>query len=1083
MADYHLTLLGKPVLDGPEGPLALPSRKGQSLLWYCAAQPDRMFARTFLADLLWGDSTAPLDNLNTELSRLRRALPVWPLRPVGNALGWDAAAGISVNTAGFARLLEDARHATTPAAAAALAAAVRLASGPFLDGVVLPGSEEFTAWLEGEREYWRQQVLGAWERLLHLEEELAVWTQLAAHARQALQVDPLREGFHRGLMLAHFRCGDRAAALAQFEACKTILRERLAVEPGPATLELREAIVGAGERPPLPGGATGTSAAADPPFLGREDLVCRVRESLARAGKGRWRLVLLQGEAGIGKTRLVEEVLREQGTGIGNRGTMLLGRCHGEFQGLPYFPVVEALNAALPGLPLSRLEVEEVWLQEVGRLVPGLAGLRPQPRLPPADVSGDGRQRLFEGLVRFLAALPPPILLVLEDLHWADETTLAFCAYLARVPAARGIVLLATIRVGEIPERIEVLLSKLAREGRLERREVPPLVAADVHKLTAAVSGSSDPELGKWIYAESGGVPLFAVELLRWERGAREERGLRSLPGTIQAVVAERLGRVAVPGRSMLDAVSLFPAGAALPLLQQVTGLAEKEALAAAEALLRTGFLRERDALDGIGGSGPLLVFIHEVVRRTVRDAIIRPKAESLHRRAYWGLVAGMAAGPDPWRAETLAWHAMAGGLWEEAMHWNLRAAEAAEGTYAYAAAARFLRQALDCLAQLPATQERRRQEGDVRYRLLEVEAVAQTQVEPTADPTENGREPEMTDSLPDPDGRRSEALLARIIPLFWQGRLAAAQGILDLLLSLVRLAGNRQMLALVLKYEGQIKSLRGDFLQAIPALEESIGFYQRLGHRLYPGDAVYTLAAVLATIGEFPRAEDLLREAARQEEDGGGGMASHGLLIRATSAHQRGNWAAAAAASREGIVKAEEGHNRLFHSLNHLCLGLPLARLGDLQEGMTVQEEAITRTEQARLRILLDRAYAWLAEIRLEADDLPGALTAAENGMRVAREDGYRYGVALNTRVLGQIANARGHGADARRLAADARRQFAALGARPELARCHALLAKVAVGAVERETHRRQAMDLFVAMEMMWDLERLQAEHWQTTP
>lgn len=1089
----RVALLGEPKLMGPDGPIRIPALKGQALLWYLAAQGDRTFSRSHLAALLWEDQdeTAGRHNLASLLHRLRPLLPVWPLRGDKDTLGWDPAGDADIDVVRFLQLAGEG-----PGAAKSMVMpphpreAVDLWRGPFLDGFHVPDSEAYDDWLRQERQRWGDRVLEVLDRLARAAEAAADWNALAGHARRALDL-PLQERFHRWLMIAHYQAGDRAAALAQYDTCQDVLRAEIGVEPDPATTVLREAIA-TGSLPrreaagsPTHGENTGPFAIeGTPPLVGREEELARLSSALARASVGAGRVVLLHGEAGIGKTRLVEETLwrvRHPAGGFPACQTLLVGHCYETTRDLPYAPFVEALSRLLPALDATRLNLPAVWLAEVGRLLPDMITRCPDLPPPQRVEPGQEQHRLYEGVARFLAALPRPTLLALEDIHWADETSLTLLAFLARHPALHGVAILATTREEDLPEEASHLLRQLRREGRLVWQEVGALSAAAIQALVAAVTGRENTVLGDRIYEETQGNPLFAVEVLRslqesgrLERQAAEPTDVLPIPDLVQDVLCSRLDRLPESALNLLSAAAIFLAPVPFGLLREVTQLPEEAAVPALETLLRAGILRE--ASDNPSpATGPAIRFGHDLMARVVREGLSRTKRERLHRRAYHVLVStaekdGQTGNYDVALSEALAFHATAGGLWDEGLAWNLRAAEAAGRVYAYAAVVRFLEQALSNQERLPVTPERRRQRIDIHLSLARADfrhrparsehwlAVAETEVS-AAD------EPEFL----------NQTWLDRAPTYVIQGHLSLAATVLDRLLPVARRSGNKDLLASGLTYLGWLKSMCGEFNQGTGVMEEAISLHLETGNDLQAGESAATLIGFYASLGEFGRAEALAGEWTRKARDMGN-LALTAFLVahQAFAAHFSGRWAEAVAASREALGLARETEQQMYEYVASVSLGLPLARLGHLEEGIRAQEESIRLSTQVGMRILLDRSYAWLAEMRLQAGEVAAAETAASKGVEIAEKDGYPFGIALNTRVLGQIAAAAGDRTEARRHIAPALERFSTLGARPETARCHALLADLAETEAERVDHRHRAEALFREIGMAWDLERL---------
>ena len=315
----RLQVLGAPAIRGAGGDLYLPSQKAQALLFFLAAEHDRSFSRGQIITLFWENSSERegRNSLSTVLSRLRAALPAMPIRTEGDTLAWQALPGVSVDLHEF----QNALRAAGPGAASDVARqqlerAGALYRGPLLDGLSVRDCEGFDEWLRLERERWQQRWLNALEQLIVAYEQAGQWAPAIEWARRACAADPLQERFHRALMRLHARAGDRAAALAQFRACRATLDRELGVEPDPETTALYQAILeGRVERPAPPTSPPSARLAARLDSARRRSFVGRAPELAAfarwlRADEPPFVAVHIFGPGGVGKSALLAEFAR-----------------------------------------------------------------------------------------------------------------------------------------------------------------------------------------------------------------------------------------------------------------------------------------------------------------------------------------------------------------------------------------------------------------------------------------------------------------------------------------------------------------------------------------------------------------------------------------------------------------------------------------------------------------------------------------------------------------------------------------------------------------------------------------------------
>ena len=665
-------------MQGPDGSVSIPNIKAQALLWYLAEQGDRPFFRAHLASLLWDseNETDRRNSLNSTLSRMRKALPMWPFLSDRDRLAWDREQGVTVDTEQLATLLRTVRRdsrtfGTGPSRADRdrLAAAVSLWRGPFLAGFEVPGDTLYDEWLDQKRHLYETLTLETFSQLIQLDETAAAWPEMASRARQAIAIDPLQETFHRWLMTALYQVGDRAAALAQYAECRRLLSEELGTEPDPATSALRDIIakgrllrpsgvsigslpgtVGAHgpgfPDPGLPGrgaavsrGSVAPTVAKRFPLVGRENELECLAGAMTSAERNGHTVILLGGEAGTGKTRLVEE-LETRWRRENAPGSWFTARCAQELRHLPLAPLVAALDGAVKGLESSRSGLSPDTVATLARLFPESTG--PVAGFPLFQEPGpdEFRRRSFQALAKFLETLPRPTVLVVEDSQWADADTWAFVGFLGRTGGSPTVIL-ATARVSDLPEEGKAMFQRMQHEGQLARVELGPLPVAAVGALAAAAGTPLSPAETRGLCSFTGGNPWFTVEVLRtmtgkgWSREAAGEGESQDsattgpiwpVPAGVRSTVSTRLARLSPAAREMALAAAVNPGGLPFESFLQAKVLSESEALEALEALVQSGILEERP------GSGDI-AFRCDLVRQAVAASMSRARRESLRRK------------------------------------------------------------------------------------------------------------------------------------------------------------------------------------------------------------------------------------------------------------------------------------------------------------------------------------------------------------------------------------------------------------------------------------------------------------------
>ncbi len=693
MAALRLALLGPPSVEVGGAPLRVDTRKAVALLAYLACS-GRRHGRDELAALLWpeADDAHARAALRRTLSALNHALG-GTARAAADRSGLELVApGMELDIRRFRTLVASCdAHGHEPERACAecaepLAEAVALHRGDFLAGFALRDAPEYEDWQFAEADTLRRERAGALQRLVDAEAIRGRWQAAVAHAERWLALDPLHEPAHRQLMRLYAWSGQRGAAMRQYRACVRILDEELGVAPLEETTVLYQRVTeGEVEPPPAAAHAAPRPAAvavpAPPgparlPLVGREPQLAALAEALAGVEReGRGRLVALTGEAGVGKTRLAEAFAAAHPQG-------LVCRCY-EGERLAYGPLADGLRAALarPDGGAWPRELEPHWLAEAARLLPELAPLVPPATVLPAPDGPGAQGRFLEGLCRALlaavaadrgATAPRAGLLVLDDLHWADDATLDAVGYLARRLDRWPLLLLATWRDEDVPRGHH--LRRVAAEaqragtagtlslGRLDRAATAALVGAVAPARTA---------VAEELYRRSEGLPLLLVEYLAALDG---DEDLPALPSGARELLQARLERVSEAAWQLLTAAAVIGRSFEVDIVREASGRSDDEAIGAIEELVRLGLVHE------LSGPATSYDFSHEQVRLLVYEQAGLARRRLLHRRVAQALARGRDAEDQ---AAAIAHHFQLAGHDAEAAAWFARAGERAAALYA----------------------------------------------------------------------------------------------------------------------------------------------------------------------------------------------------------------------------------------------------------------------------------------------------------------------------------------------------------------------------------------------------------------
>jgi ABC-type oligopeptide transport system substrate-binding subunit len=551
-------------------------------------------------------------------------------------------------------------------------------------------------------------------------------------AQRLLHHDPLREDAHRLVMRAHCRLGQRNAALEQYLRCRKIVEQELGAEPMAETHDLYRAILEGRYEVGPPAGAPPAyeveSAVRPPPgrnpldAITRSKLVGREREleflesCWQRTGAERARLVFIRGEAGVGKTRLVEELaerLRWQGIRV------LWGRCYEFERLLPYQPISEALRTLLPGLAPADLAP---WVAaEVIRLVPELAEHFPGLEAPAAADVAQDQARLFDGVVAFVgnSAAHQPLLVVVEDLHWASESTLQMLHFLVRHLPDQKVLLTATLRPEALGPRhpLRALRRQLSREGIARQLRLQRLSPQAVDALVAEMSGAGGAvvPLAERLYRETEGNPFFLMEivkalfeagLVRVEGGAwsgdfsKVSEGHLPLPTSLGEAIQARVEGLDDDAQEALRLASVLGREFDLDLLDALWDCGVEATLEALDILLRHRLVDE-----GSGAVGRDYAFTHHKIQEVVYAGMPRPRRRHAHARAGAAMERLRDSKERQGLFGELAYHFEQGreldmGLTEKAITYLLQAGDQARGLYAHREAIDHYQRALALLQE-----------------------------------------------------------------------------------------------------------------------------------------------------------------------------------------------------------------------------------------------------------------------------------------------------------------------------------------------------------------------------------------------
>ena len=1061
-ARLAIRLFGAPEVRVADSPLILNHQKARALLYYLAAT-GHAHTREHLATLLWSESSESdaRHSLRSNLYRLRQALR---LVGVEETLAGEGEL-ISLRSAEYECDVIRFRELIAEHTESALREAVAWHRGPFLAGFTLADAPLFEEWVRFEETALNRTYLEALDRLAAWAESRQAWSEAIGYVQRIVQLDPLSEDAQRRLIQLYLQNESPGLALRQYQQLEAVLKQDLGVQPTAETQALIDEAL-RHRASFVPSVEIRLDLAARPshtlPFVGREDLLARLtvlsRDPIAQRGM----TVLLQGEAGVGKTRLVDE-LADRLLAESPHWLILRGACSPFDDLLSYGPFLEAFQSAAAG---------------------DLTGLLTEPHATDPQARG----RFFYQILQALRALTRNhlLLLAIDDLQWANSSTLNLFGFLATRLRNVPVLLVGTVQNSESIPALQRLITLGRRHGDLQLLTLTALPLESVSALlrAAGLSSTSIATLAEWLHERSGGSPfvlgeilsqLRSEEILIWGHdGWRLEVGrwLRwraafTLPETTHDLVAWRLANLTSGARCVLDVLAVAGQPVPFTLLQDFPDLHSDPLAATLDDLADRRLVVETDR--------ETYALPHHLLRETLLRRLSHIRQRLLHRQLAEAWEAQLTDQADlPLRR--IALHAVAGEDVERARRYGLQVLQDLPQDYRAAETAGFFQQLYDLLAPTAAREELLRLThalGELHYSLGHIEAAAHwyeqhleiaraandraAQAATYFDMSELalvtgdhvGAVTRAEAGLEVCNTAESAALSAQVgrgqrllgAALAMEGHdLLSAEDHLQQALAVQRQTNQHGDLCATLFEIGNVAAQRGELRRALDSYSEAAQ-QAKLGHvYYYLALAHNNLAYHSLLLGQL--------EAARRYADLGVKLAESyemlGVLLYLYSTQgeihlYQAEWAAATEMFQRGLSLAEE--------LNHLerqagyRAGLALAACGlnDLDRAVALFEEGLALIAGQGYWHLRARIQIWLAETLLAREQIMAAQPHLEAASATARQHGRILLLIQAERVRARLFAANGDWPGANALFAEIARQTQELDLVIELARTQA--------------------------------------------
>ncbi len=636
--NLRLHLFGAPRIERDGQIVHVDTRKAIALIAYLVGQGGYQ-SRDTLGALLWAESDqgGARAALRRTLSALNAAIEGTGLLIEREAIAFDPSSlwcDVTVFTqaiAGCAGHSHD-QHIVCEQCLPLLNEAASVYKGDFLQGFTLRDSAEFDLWQFQQTEHLRRLYSVTLEKLVHLYSISHDYLQAIELAQMWLALDPLHEAAHRQLMQLYAWADQRAMALRQYRECVRVLQQELGVPPLDETSSLYQQVM-ENRIEPRSIISTLTPISISPettkfmlPLTGRDAEMSRLELAYSHVSQ---QVVVIEGEAGIGKTRLTEDFIARCRT-AGHFTAVF--RCFESETSIAYAPVIRLLRDLLNKGLLEGLETH--WLTELGRLLPEIQS---RALSTPAEMNNTAAQtRLYEAICQTIAHASKaayPHIILFEDIHWSDNATLEFAAYALRRSKPQQIMFMFTWRSEEMPRghHIQLTLAEYIRSGeQICHITLPRFTKEHIHQLVSAASLNADSLLIDRLYSESEGLPLFVYEYLSLIRTntSLQNASEWETPIGMQALLRSRIDQLSKTARQILDAAAVIGRAFDFDLVRECGGRTDDETVDGLDELQQRGILYvgEEDII--------IYIFRHEKLRAATYKDLSLARKRLLHGRA-----------------------------------------------------------------------------------------------------------------------------------------------------------------------------------------------------------------------------------------------------------------------------------------------------------------------------------------------------------------------------------------------------------------------------------------------------------------
>ncbi|MBT3313901.1 MAG: AAA family ATPase [Anaerolineae bacterium] len=1010
----------------------------RSLLAYLLLHRKHPADRRRLAFLFWTRSTesAARRNLRQYLHRLKQ---VFEEANLGDDWVITTASTVQINPQADIWLDVDAfRHQTRPEAGSAeKEGGIGLYRGDLLDDL-------YEEWCESPRRELRQRYLQSLEELsLELEANYRSEDALKI-TRKWIAAEAYDESAHRRLMSLYVTLGKKNLAIQHYQQLAENLMSELGTEPMPETRSLVEMIQTGGMRQEKPLSSTMPKAASKVkspqlPMVGREAELGQMQIAWKQAQNKSGGIILLSGDSGIGKTRLLNEYLH-----TAHPVSLLEGTCHEVEAMVAYAPLRGILQEALSRLSEDDLQPLHPYLAALTPILPDLR--REYPSLP--SWASDRRERIeapeaITQLLRTLAKKTGTLLLALDDLHWADSLSWELLEILAHRLEGTPLLLIASCRLEDLNPEHEIFFRSLKRKERFMHLPLARLSLSESKQLAKYLLKEEklDAHFFERLHEETEGNPFFIIEGIRALQEGEEparlpfggglERGAENLPPPIQRLIEARLDRLDAQSQELLGIAAAIGRSFSFSLLAEVSEVATKEVINYLENWQQKGLVTEKS--DGYD-------FTHDKIRQVAYANLSRARKSYVHRCIAEILENAIL----PVDAATLAHHYSRSDQTIKALPYLTKAGEQALRAHSYHEARQFGSQAVSMLGR-EAGPKQNQERIDLSLQLAQAYAFS----------GDLQRAQEMVEqaeqlALQIHDEKRLGSVYRRSAQIFWQrGNPKAAN---DYAHRTLRIAEEKEDIALL---RAALRML-GRTSIALAAFDDAIAYLLRYvdiedsATRYHPNLMVVYgyLGVAYARVGSWKRALDAAEHGVEiAKEQGAASKITFALAPLAYVQAARQNWAQCfkTLSAAPTPLDEEREFTPLLFIMSSLR-GYTQARLDETEEGIKAIHKSLNWVEKNNYQVFRYLPRIFLAESLLLTNEISEAKKQAERALKDARESGNRWAVGVTLRILGEILSqeAKPNWLQMEEYLRESLRILRRIRARPDLARTYLALRRL---------------------------------------